>query len=141
MLVLVYKSCIETSQIGFRRARIDRESEKAPIAPLFQKAFNGRHKCPLNLEVTLGLVASHSVCHATLDKSMAQSPMIDAKTSTTSMRTNKVGSAASEIAAVEPVMPTAIPQKRLQRPTVRPPQNRAKPSEYSATVVRGKEVP
>lgn len=36
--------------------------------------------------------------------------------------TKSDGSAASEIAAVEPEMPTLRPQNRLQRPTVRPPQ-------------------
>lgn len=40
--------------------------------------------------------------------------------------TKSDGSAASEIAAVEPEMPTQIPQKRLQRPTVRPPQKMEK---------------
>jgi hypothetical protein len=51
-------------------------------------------------------------------------PRIEPKTSTMRMRTNRLGSAASEMAAVEPVMPTVIPQNRLQSPTVRPPQNR-----------------
>jgi hypothetical protein len=36
--------------------------------------------------------------------------------------TNNAGSAASAKAAVEPVMPTEIPQSRLQMPTVNPPQ-------------------
>ncbi len=39
--------------------------------------------------------------------------------------TNNVGSAASAKAAVEPVMPTEIPQSRLQIPTVNPPQKSA----------------
>jgi len=54
-------------------------------------------------------------------------PMIDAKTSTTRIRTNSVGSAASAMAAVDPVMPTATPQNKLQSPTVKPPQKRANP--------------
>ncbi len=54
-------------------------------------------------------------------------PMIDANTSTTSIRTKRVGSAASEIAAVAPVIPTATPQRRLHTPTVKPPQNNEKP--------------
>jgi hypothetical protein len=62
-------------------------------------------------------------------------PRMEPKTSTMRMRTNKPGSAASEIAAVEPVMPTVIPQKRLQRPTVRPPQKRAYPIQ-SAHVIK-----
>ena len=53
--------------------------------------------------------------------------MIDANTSTTSIRTKRVGSAASEMAAVAPVTPTAIPQRRLHTPTVKPPQNNEKP--------------
>lgn len=54
-------------------------------------------------------------------------PMIDANTSTTRIRTKRVGSAASESAAVAPVIPTATPQRRLHTPTVRPPQNNEKP--------------
>lgn len=40
--------------------------------------------------------------------------------------TKSDGSVASEIAAVEPEMPTQRPQSRLQRPTVRPPQKMEK---------------
>ena len=49
------------------------------------------------------------------------------KTSTTRILTNRLGSAASAIAAVEPVIPTEIPHRRLHTPTVRPPQKMAKP--------------
>ena len=55
-------------------------------------------------------------------------PRILPKTSTTRIFTKRSGSAASEIAAVEPVIPTQTPQRRLQTPTVRPPQNNAKPA-------------
>ena len=48
-------------------------------------------------------------------------------TSTIKILTNKFGSAASAMAAVEPVMPTETPQRRLHAPTVRPPQKSAKP--------------
>jgi len=41
--------------------------------------------------------------------------------------TNNVGSAASERAAVAPVIPTETPQKRLQSPTVRPAQKMENP--------------
>lgn len=40
--------------------------------------------------------------------------------------TKREGSVASEMAAVEPEMPTQRPQSRLQRPTVRPPQKMEK---------------
>src|SRR4051794_31252877 len=55
-------------------------------------------------------------------------PMILPKTSTTRILTNKLGSAASASAAVDPVMPTDTPQSKLQSPTVRPPQKSAKPN-------------
>ena len=55
-------------------------------------------------------------------------PMILPKTSTIRIFTNRFGSAASARAAVEPVIPTETPQRRLQAPTVNPPQNRAKPT-------------
>ena len=42
--------------------------------------------------------------------------------------TNRLGSAASANAAVDPVIPTDTPQRRLHAPTVRPPQKIAKPS-------------
>lgn len=54
--------------------------------------------------------------------------MILPKTSTTKILTNRFGSAASDSAAVDPVIPTQTPQRRLHAPTVRPPQKRAKPS-------------
>jgi hypothetical protein len=50
---------------------------------------------------------------------------MEPKTSTMRMRTNKFGSAASEIAAVDPVIPTVIPHNRLHIPTVNPPQKSA----------------
>jgi hypothetical protein len=55
------------------------------------------------------------------------SPKILPNTSTTRILTNRLGSAASAMAAVDPVMPTQAPQRRLQAPTVRPPQNMANP--------------
>lgn len=54
-------------------------------------------------------------------------PMMLPKTSTTKILTKRLGSAASARAAVAPVMPTQTPQRRLQAPTVRPPQNSANP--------------
>ena len=50
--------------------------------------------------------------------------------------TNKFGSAASASAAVEPVMPTETPQRRLQKPTVRPPQKIAKPEVIDKHLVK-----
>lgn len=50
------------------------------------------------------------------------------KISTMRILTNSAGSAASDKAAVAPVIPTETPQRRLQSPTVRPPQKRAKPA-------------
>ena len=55
------------------------------------------------------------------------SPRILPNTSTMRILTNSDGSAASPNAAVEPVMPTDTPHRRLQTPTVRPPQKRANP--------------
>jgi hypothetical protein len=55
------------------------------------------------------------------------SPMMLPNTSTTSILTKRFGSAASASAAVDPVMPTQTPQRRLHTPTVRPPQKSAKP--------------
>ena len=55
-------------------------------------------------------------------------PRILPKTSTTRILTNKFGSAASARAAVEPVIPTQIPQSKLHAPTVIPPQKTAKPN-------------
>ena len=52
-------------------------------------------------------------------------PMMLPKTSTMRIFTNKFGSAASASAALEPVIPTQTPQRRLHTPTVSPPQNRA----------------
>jgi hypothetical protein len=49
-------------------------------------------------------------------------------TSTIRIFTNSVGSAASANAAVDPVTPTETPQRRLQNPTAKPPQNRANPA-------------
>jgi len=51
-------------------------------------------------------------------------PMADAKISTTRIFTNSEASCASASAALLPEMPTATPQNRLDRPTVRPDQNR-----------------
>ena len=64
-------------------------------------------------------------------------PRILPKTSTMRILTNKFGSAASARAAVEPVIPTQIPQSKLHAPTVIPPQKTAKPSgrEVSKSVV------
>lgn len=61
-------------------------------------------------------------------------PRILPNTSTTRIFTNKLGSDASAKAAVEPVTPTDIPQRRLHAPTVRPPQNMANPMNCSSTV-------
>jgi len=54
-------------------------------------------------------------------------PMMLPNTSTTRILTKRLGSAASATAAVAPVTPTLRPQRRLQVPTVRPPQKSAKP--------------
>lgn len=53
------------------------------------------------------------------------------RTSTMRILTKSWGSAASANAAVEPVMPTLTPQRRLQRPTVSPPQNSENPGAWS----------
>ena len=52
-------------------------------------------------------------------------PRMLPNTSTIRTFTNNAGSAASASAAVEPVTPTEIPQRRLQKPTVKPPQKSA----------------
>lgn len=52
-------------------------------------------------------------------------PKMLPNTSTMRIFTNNAGSAASAKAAVEPVMPTEIPQSKLQMPTVKPPQKSA----------------
>ena len=49
------------------------------------------------------------------------------KTSTMRILTNRFGSPASDSAAVDPVIPTDTPQRRLHTPTVSPPQKIAKP--------------
>jgi hypothetical protein len=49
----------------------------------------------------------------------------DGRTSTTRILTKRAGSAASAMAALEPETPTAMPQSRLQKPIVRPPQKSA----------------
>lgn len=54
-------------------------------------------------------------------------PITDPKISITRILTNKLGSAASEIAAVAPAIPTVMPQTRLLTPTVNPAQNTAYP--------------
>jgi hypothetical protein len=54
-------------------------------------------------------------------------PIMEPNTSTINIRTKRLESAASAMAAFEPVIPTEIPQRRLHIPTVRPPQNSAKP--------------
>jgi len=61
-------------------------------------------------------------------------PKILPKTSTTRIFTNKSGSAASDRAAVDPVMPTQTPQRKLHAPTVRPPQKRANPVKWFSGV-------
>lgn len=55
-------------------------------------------------------------------------PRILPKISTTRILTNRFGSAASARAAVEPAIPTQMPQSKLHAPTVIPPQKTAKPS-------------
>lgn len=54
-------------------------------------------------------------------------PNTEPKISMTKTLTKSCGSCASASAALEPVMPTQMPQRRLQMPTVRPPQKMAKP--------------
>lgn len=49
---------------------------------------------------------------------------MDPKISMTKILTNNAESAASEMAAVAPVIPTAIPQIKLEAPTVIPAQKR-----------------
>ena len=53
--------------------------------------------------------------------------MADAKISTIKIFTNKEPFCASARAAPDPTMPTAMPQKKLQHPTVRPAPNSAYP--------------
>jgi len=53
-------------------------------------------------------------------------PIIDPKISTTSTLTNKDASAASAKAALEPEIPTQIPQARSEKPTHKPAQNNEK---------------
>ena len=55
-------------------------------------------------------------------------PIMLPNTSTIRILTKRLGSAASAKAAVAPVIPTETPQRRLQEPTVRPPQKSAKPA-------------
>lgn len=55
------------------------------------------------------------------------------KTSTMRILTKRFGSAASARAAVEPVMPTETPHRRLHAPTMRPPQKMAKPTAWTWT--------
>jgi len=52
---------------------------------------------------------------------------MEPKISTTKTLTNKVASAASARAALEPEIPTQIPQARSEKPTVKPAQNKEKP--------------
>lgn len=52
----------------------------------------------------------------------------------TKIFTNNEESAASEMAAVEPVIPTATPHMRLLSPTVRPAQNKEYPVYKFSTV-------
>jgi len=54
-------------------------------------------------------------------------PKMLPNTSTTKILTNRSGSAASARAAVDPVIPTQTPHRRLHAPTVSPPQKSAKP--------------
>lgn len=56
-----------------------------------------------------------------------KSPRTEPKISMTRILTNRAESAASATAAVDPVIPTQIPQTRLPRPTVRPAQKSEKP--------------
>lgn len=56
-----------------------------------------------------------------------KSPRTEPKISTTRIFTNSEESAASDTAAVAPVIPTAIPQIILLSPTVRPAQKREYP--------------
>lgn len=55
-------------------------------------------------------------------------PIAEPKISTIRILTKRVGLAASARAAPEPTTPTQTPQKRLQKPTVRPPPNIANPA-------------
>ena len=52
-------------------------------------------------------------------------PIMLPKTSTMRILMKRLGSAASARAAVDPVMPTQTPHRRLHAPTVRPPQKSA----------------
>lgn len=63
-----------------------------------------------------------------------KSPKMLPNTSTMRILTNKFGSAASASAAVEPVMPTQMPQRRLHTPTVRPPQKSANPDRTFSSI-------
>ena len=54
-------------------------------------------------------------------------PKTEPKISITRILTNNEESAASETAAVDPVIPTATPQIKLLTPTVIPAQNKEKP--------------
>ena len=58
--------------------------------------------------------------------------------------TNRLGSAASARAAVEPVIPTDTPHRRLHIPTVNPPQKIAKPIihgvSYGQKIMMGRKV-
>src|ERR1700694_216766 len=56
-----------------------------------------------------------------------KSPITDAKISTIKTLTNRVGSAASERAALLPTTPTLTPQAKLHMPTVNPAQKSAYP--------------
>ncbi|KAH3661080.1 hypothetical protein OGATHE_005413 [Ogataea polymorpha] len=68
-----------------------------------------------------------------------KSPKTEPKISMTRIFTNKLESAASEIAAVDPVTPTATPQMRLLRPTVSPAQNNEYPV-YKFSLVKSEAV-
>lgn len=54
-------------------------------------------------------------------------PKMLLNTSITKILTNKLGSEASASAALEPEIPTPIPQSRLQQPMIKPPQNNENP--------------
>lgn len=53
-------------------------------------------------------------------------PMTEPKISTTRTLTKSWASAASAMAQFDPVIPTAIPHDKLERPTVKPPQKSEK---------------
>ena len=85
--------------------------------------------CPIIRSPTIRYVSTQTLLNSFYKNAPMRpnKPMILPKTSTMRIFTNKSGSAASASAAVEPAIPTEIPQRRLHTPTVRPPQNSANP--------------